>query len=206
LSSFNEKTPNRVTVQSVLRRTLPALILATTLGFVAGCNSSEPAGMGSGGDPLARPLQLPTEGAGGRCPIESGRTVDPAYGPAVGKGPVYAAALGTDSTLPFSPPERFESKSWGGNKVLWLVAPAYRGPVLIRGRRLDRPGLVRFDEGDVPPARIRLGGDPVSQGSDPLWRERSSYTRIEGLGCYAYQVDGRDFTYPIVFRAVAASD
>jgi hypothetical protein len=206
LSSFNEKTPNRVTVQNVLARTLWALVLATAVGFVAGCDSNEPAAMGSGGDPLARPLQLPTASPGGRCPIEPGRTVDPAYGPAVGRGPVYAAALGADSTLLFSPPERFESKSWGGNKVLWLVAPAYRGPVLIRGRRLDRSGLVRFDEGDVPPARIRLGGDPVSQGSDPRWRERPSYTRIEGLGCYAYQVDGRDFSYPIVFRAVAASD
>jgi hypothetical protein len=182
------------------------LVLATVLGFVAGCNSSEPAGMGSGGDHLARPLHLPNAGAGNRCPIEPGRTVDPAYGPAVGKGPVYAAALGTDSTLLFSPPERFESKRWGGNKVLWLIAPDYRGPVLIRGRRLDRSGRVRFDEGDVPPARIRLGGDSISQGSDPRWRERPSYTRIEGLGCYAYQVDGRDFSYPIVFRAVAASD
>ena len=206
MSSFNAQTPNRVTVRHVLTRTLSALVLATAVGFAAGCDSSEPAAMGSAGDPLARPLQLPTAGPGGKCPVEPGRAVDPAYGPAVGRGPVYAGALGTDSTLLFSPPERFESESWGGNKVLWLVAPDYRGPVLIRGRRLDRSGLVRFDEGDVPPARIRLGGDPVSQGSDPRWRERPSYTRIEGLGCYAYQVDGRDFSYPIVFRAVAASD
>ena len=206
MSSFNAQTPNRVTVQNLLTCTLSALVLATAVGFAAGCDSSEPAAMGSAGDPLARPLQPPTPGPGGKCPTEPGRTVDPAYGPAVGRGPVYAGALGTDSTLLFSPPERFESESWGGNKVLWLVAPDYRGPVLIRGRRLDRSGLVRFDEGDVPPARIRLGGDPVCQGSDPRWRERPSYTRIEGLGCYAYQVDGRDFSYPIVFRAVAASD
>jgi hypothetical protein len=90
--------------------------------------------------------------------------------------------------------------------VLWLVAPDYRGPVLIRGRRLDGQGLVRFDEGDVPPARIRMGPDPASLGNEPRWRDRPSYTRVEGLGCYAYQVDGSHFSYPIVFRAVATSD
>jgi hypothetical protein len=187
-------------------RPLPSLALVIALGFFVGCNSDQSPATVSGGDPLVRPLRLPTLGNGGDCPTEPGRTVDPAYGAAVGKGPVYAAALGTDSTLLFSPPKRFESRSWGGNKVLWLVAPDYRGPVLIRGRRLDGPGLVRFDEGDVPPAQIRLRAEPVSEGSDPLWRERPSYTRVEGLGCYAYQVDGHDFSYPIAFRAVAASD
>jgi hypothetical protein len=28
-----------------------------------------------------------------------------------------------------------------------------------------------------------------------------SYTRLKVNGCYAYQVDGRDFSYSIVFRA-----
>jgi hypothetical protein len=28
-------------------------------------------------------------------------------------------------------------KGFGGQKVLWAIAPAYPGPVLIRGRQLD---------------------------------------------------------------------
>ena len=71
--------------------------------------------------------------------------------------------------------------------------------------RLDQRGLVRFDVGKVPPARIRLGADPVAAGLEPAWRDRPSYTRVESLGCYARQIDGHDFSYAIVSRVIAAS-
>jgi hypothetical protein len=82
--------------------------------------------------------------------------------------------------------------------VLWLIDHGYDGPVLIRGRQLGGPSIVRFDEGDVPPKQIRL---PAEDAPDERWRERPSYTRVRGPGCYAYQVDGTGFSDVIVFEA-----
>jgi hypothetical protein len=88
--------------------------------------------------------------------------------------------------------------------VLWFVLPSYRGPVLIRGGRLDGPGRVRFDRGDIPPLSIHITGStaqpdvPVPKGV----RNRPSFTRLRGPGCYAYQVDGASFSRLVVFRAV----
>jgi hypothetical protein len=188
-------------------RTALALAALTGAMLVGGCSSDEgptPASANAR-DPLERPLRLPAVPPGGDCPTSAARIVAKAYGPAVGRGPVFAVALGTNATLDIAPAERFGSKEWGGNKVLWLVAGRYHGPVLIRGGRIDAPGLVRFDEGDVPPAQIRLGPDPVADGVGGGWRDRPSYTRVQEPGCYAYPVDGRGFSYAIVFRAVAGS-
>ena len=187
-----------------MRTGLALAVVAGTL-LLAGCSSDDgpAAASAKARDPLDRPLRLPAVPPGGECPVSAARLVAKAYGPAVGRGPVFAAALGTNATLDIAPPERFESREWGGNKVLWIVARTYQGPVLIRGRRLDAPGLVRFDEGDVPPASIRIAADPA--GLEPTWRDRPSYTRVQEPGCYAYQVDGRGFSYAIVFRAVAGS-
>jgi hypothetical protein len=96
---------------------------------------------------------------------------------------------------------------WGGQRVLWFVAPAYEGPVLIRGRRLDGRDPVRFERGDNPPAELRIGAHesgrwPIGTTTDAGQRYRRSYTRIRAPGCYAYQVDGTSFSYTIVFRAI----
>ncbi len=89
---------------------------------------------------------------------------------------------------------------WGGEKLGWIVAPPYRGPVLIRGRQLDGPNLVRFDEGSLPPAELRIpaGGVKSSGG----FREGGGSIRLRAPGCYAWQVDGTSFSRVIVFRAV----
>lgn len=109
--------------------------------------------------------------------------------------------------LELAPAKNFDSRNWAGQKVLWFVLPSYRGPVLIRGARIDGPGRVRFDRGDVPPLRIRIalhptGGSPTSPVPPQGTRYRASYTRVRGPGCYAYQVDGTSFSRVVVFRAV----
>jgi hypothetical protein len=71
--------------------------------------------------------------------------------------------------------------------------------------RLDQRGLVRFDVGNVPPARIRLGADPVAAGLEPAWRDRPSYTRVESLGCYCPADRRPRLRYAIVFRVIVAS-
>jgi hypothetical protein len=93
----------------------------------------------------------------------------------------------------------FYGSGWGGNKVLWWVRAAYKGPVLIRGRQLDGSHLVRFDRGVPPQTEIRIGptdGPYFRKHS----RDRASYTRLEAAGCYAYQIDGVGFSRVIVFQ------
>jgi hypothetical protein len=147
---------------------------------------------------LHRPLQLPTVAAGEPCPVSAldqsfdfGR-----YGVVRGIGPGPAWPIGFDQpgsvlrfTYPPPPTSAFYGSEWSGNKVLWFTSPDAVGPFLIRGGRLDAPGELRFDEGTVPPTEMRLLAG------------RPSYTRVRAPGCYAYQVDGPQFSYPVVFRA-----
>jgi hypothetical protein len=110
--------------------------------------------------------------------------------------------------LHLAPASNFESADWAGQKVLWFVHPSYLGPVLIRGGRIDAPGRVRFDRGDIPPLTIRLTGS-TAQPDTPVPKDaryRPSYTRLRGPGCYAYQVDGTSFSRVVVFRAVLGFD
>jgi hypothetical protein len=149
---------------------------------------------------LRRPLSLPSIAPGAACPVS---TLDESfdfgrYGVARGIGPGPAWPIGLaqpGSVLRFAYPPPAGSlmygSEWSGNKVLWFVAPAVVGPVLVRGGRIDAPGEVRFDLDLNPAVELRL---PATLG-------HPSTTRVRAAGCYAYQVDGESFSYPIVFRA-----
>jgi hypothetical protein len=125
----------------------------------------------------------------------------------MGRGPVYVV-FPTDRPgyLPLS---FAYGGPFGGNKVLWVADPAYTGPILIRGRRLDSPGDVRFGETDGPAMELRLvAGDPKAAGPHPSgvaagWPNWPTATRLAQPGCYAYQIDGTSFSYAIVFAATA---
>ena len=83
---------------------------------------------------------------------------------------------------------------WTGQKVLWIVEPRYRGPILIRGHQIGGKWWVGFDGLPSRPwseMRVRGTGD---------WLGYPSYTRVRGSGCYAYQIDGLSFSRVIVFR------
>ena len=109
---------------------------------------------------LYRPLHLPAVAAGESCPVSA---VDAKfnfdkYGVArgIGRGPAYPIGFSQPgSVLQYLDPppvnSEFAGSNWNGQKVLWFVAPSYRGPVLIRGRRLDAPDVLRFERGKVPP-------------------------------------------------------
>ncbi|HEX9299631.1 MAG TPA: hypothetical protein VF968_05830 [Actinomycetota bacterium] len=122
---------------------------------------------------------------------------------------MFAVGLTAEGPFPFEyPPGKdsdFYGSGWGGNKVLWVVSSAYTGPVLIRGEQLDGPRSLGFSLGG-PPAYTELqlppGKAPRGNGG---WREWPTETRLQASGCYAYQVDGTDFSEVIGFRAVAAS-
>ena len=185
---------------------LPILLLALLLSACAPAAPSPVATSLATLDPASqlslRPLQLLKLEPGTPCPRAHGRQVNPAYGIAIGDGPVYAAGFGNDGILNVSIPAPTETpfygSEWSGARVLWLVDPAYRGPILIRGGRLDGSGPLRFDTGAEPLPELRL--DPLSSGSLD-WRSRETYTRLRAPGCYMYQVDGLSFTETIIFEA-----
>lgn len=117
--------------------------------------------------------------------------------------------FGDQGVLHFNPPapqtsqSLFAGSEWGGQKVLWVAAPSYRGPVLIRGRQLDGPHAIGFGRARVPFAEMELLAPGASSPGEPSgWREWPSYTRLRAGGCYAYQVDGTNFDTVIVFRAI----
>lgn len=177
-------------------------------GAAALAATASPAG--SGKTPLRRPLHLPHIAAGATCPVSGVDHRIPfvrrfGVGPGIGRGPAYPIGL-PEGVLQLAPASNFDSTEWAGQKVLWFVLPSYRGPVLIRGGRVDGPGRVRFDRGDVPPLTIRIGlhltsGFPTSSVQPEGTRNRASYTRVRGPGCYAYQIDGTTFSRVVVFRA-----
>jgi hypothetical protein len=87
-------------------------------------------------------------------------------------------------------------------KVLWVGAPTYTGPALIRGGRLGGGGSVQFALGDsIPEPELRLTAPTASSGAAASgWRQWPSYTMVPAMGCYAYQVDGQTFTSVLAFE------
>jgi hypothetical protein len=144
---------------------------------------------------------------GAHCPVSTARRTATFVGPLAGSGPVYPV-LPSDGELNFiyPPPPAgqsgFAGSEWGGQKVLWVAAPRYTGPVLIRGRQLDGPHAVGFGGDRVPADEMQLlAAGAVSPGEPSGWREWPSYTRLRAGGCYAYQVDGANFSTVIVVHA-----
>jgi hypothetical protein len=141
----------------------------------------------TGGVPSAlhRPLRLPTPD-GGPCPV----TVHPS-------GPVTPSS---STEVGFA---QITGSSWLGAEVTWTAHSSYTGPVLIRGGELGG-GPLGFGEGRIPYDSLQLlDAGRVSPRVPAGGRAWTTYTRIRAAGCYAYQVDGTNFTESIVFRAVS---
>jgi len=158
---------------------------------------------------LHRPLHLPTLASGASCPVSRASSFNfKRYGVATGVGPGPAYPIGFAQPGSVLPVYEISGSVWRGGKALWFVAPSYRGRVLIRGRRLDAPGIIRFDRGSALSNEIRInigqrGGNPPDQ----VWagqRYRPSLTRVLNAGCYAYQIDGSSFSRVIVLVAEQA--
>jgi hypothetical protein len=189
-------------------------IVALAIGLVASlsaCPSSKPSStplpsVSSTTDPWAgleaKPLALPTTGAKA-CSTGRTKFVDKAFGPALQpiSGPAIVMPVGFTSTgrLGWVFNKRNLWTVWGGQKVLWVVSPRYKGAVLIRGRQLNGSNEVRFDLGLFPADKLKIGpgGGTVSSP----WRDFPTYTRLRAGGCFAYQVDGDGFREIIAFTA-----
>jgi hypothetical protein len=156
-------------------------------------------GLRSGTDPertrvviprrLRRPLRVPF----GSCHVSERHVVSDQLSPALGPGPAYPAIFDEQSTLHYGG-TAFPSP-WTGQKVLWIVGPEYRGPILIRGHQIDGKWWVGFDGYQSRPwSEMHVRGTGK-------WLGYPSYTRVRDAGCYAYQIDGTTFSRVIVFRA-----
>jgi len=158
---------------------------------------------------LHRPLHIRHIAPGTPCPTSQ---PDPRgdlsrfpglVGTAWGRGPAYPGGLGNDKPVliyvyPPLPTSEWAGSEWSGQKVNWITNPSFRGRILIRGRQLDGPNELRFNNGRVPPREMRVIGRGPGYSTP-------SYTRVRADGCYAYQIDGKSFSRVIVFEARAVT-
>jgi hypothetical protein len=90
------------------------------------------------------------------------------------------------------------------------VLPSYSGRALIRGRRINGWGPLRFvDEGRrhaddgrrARELRIRRKSEISWSGQPEGSRGEPSGLRFKRTGCYAVQIDGTTFSRSVVFKA-----
>jgi hypothetical protein len=143
---------------------------------------------------LRRPLDLAALRPGERChPAPAGRA-SRAVGVTLGAGPAYPVLGSPGGVAALADDIQREGRY--AHKTLWAISPRYRGPVLIRGRRLDgrKAKALHFGLLSRPQPELRL---PPGAG----WRYAPSTTLLPGPGCYAFRVDGHGFRQRIVFTA-----
>lgn len=163
-----------------------------------------------------RPLDLPSAPAGefgGGCVRVMnvgaiglpGVPAEAALGPwpgetALRRGPVYVALQGAAPRI----------ASRRTSYTIWVSRSSYRGPVLVRAGRLNRgstAGAFAFGTQSGSKDQLRLPARRWSprdlpRADQPLpdgWRATPIPVRIREPGCYAFQVDGRSFSYVLTF-------
>jgi hypothetical protein len=157
-------------------------------------------------DQLRRPLAFPPVRPGDECPVTTiTRSVPNSGFHVLGDGPVgpdifaFGQSLGPGIIRFIAVGDR----GWYAAKTLWLAAFSdYRGPVLIRGRQLDGPHKVVMSGDGALLVDPQLGPGDTLNGFPSGLREWPGGTLLRTPGCYAWQVDGTDFSHVIVFEAV----
>ncbi len=150
---------------------------------------------------LHRPLKLERLAPGAPCPVTRSHSLDHGHLSGVGAGPAFAlpTRFGRDGRHP----------GWLGSKTLWTWSPQLleRGTrVLVRGTRLDRNGVMRFQLGPDwgTPLRAELHIDtsrPVGSFGDSNWGTTVTMLFGRARGCYGLQLDTAQGTSTIVVAA-----
>jgi hypothetical protein len=183
------------------------------LALATGCSENEAtsdgetaSGKSDRSTELRRPLHLPSVARGAACPVTAGGRPSPDVAIALGSGPAYPvlgfegnhAPPSPKAVVPLYAEERKGNVYW--HKTLWAVRPTYDGPVLIRGAGIDPPQPMRFGYDDRQLGELEF---PPQQSDS--WRYGPSFTIVPGPGCFAFQVDGVNFSKVIVFEAALAA-
>ena len=155
-------------------------------------------------DALKRPLRLETVGSGRPCPVSSGVSVDNGFfvGVALGRGPVRPIpAAGGDLRHGVVVLSRHtDTPGWLAFKTLWFSEPSYQGPFVIRAKRIDGSGPIAFGETPTLAPLVVPPGETLNSSAG--YRTAPGGTWVKAPGCYAWQVDGLNFSNVIVVNAV----
>ena len=158
---------------------------------------------------VTRALHVPSVAAGQNCPATPGHPFHTSFfdGVELGTGPVRVlvsnkgdllrgrAALGTSS-----------ASRWFALQTLWFSVPGYDGPFVVRAKRLGATGPIRVQPGDsgtVP------GSGPLVVPAGPTINTQDGYRTVPGStwvtssGCYAWQIDGQNFSEVITVDALS---
>lgn len=145
-----------------------------------------------------RELQRPRQAE--NCPVTTSHKLAHLYGRLQGTGPVYPVSNGR-LRVPFPAPKTsiWSGSPFSGFKVRWIAERRYNGPVLVRGFAWEGHAPVKFND--------RLRPFLFSAGykrSHERWHEYAAwhYIRFRQAGCYALQIDGREFSEIVVLRVV----
>jgi len=173
-----------------------------------------------------RRLTLPVIRAGDRCPVTRGSRESVPREQYIfcsgclwfGRGPVYFAwawdfqvggrVIGPlsndvdDATFSLRGAP-YESSVYQA-KTPWVSKPDYDGPILIRGKRLDGKGTLRFyNQGPKPVEDFKLNAPNRTDSTH--WSFWPSYIILSGLGCYGVQVDTLRGTDIVIFSAATGN-
>ncbi len=154
---------------------------------------------------LTRPLHLPRLAPGARCPVTTGRDSTTRYVGGLMFGDTPVQMIFGDRGDParglveLGAPEQ---TSWLAAENSLLISPDYRGPVLLRGRRLDSPGTAFFD-GSTVSSYVDPPHDANTQSDGSRTPPASVFVR--SAGCYGFQIDGTTFSETIVVDLTAPS-
>lgn len=136
------------------------------------------------------------------CPVTEPSNSVESVALTYGAGPLYAVLGTPDGKLSLSGDD-LTFEGWTIFKVLWVVAPEYGGPAVVRGRQLNGGSALMFSPNEANPTGKQLTAIVFSPGS-PLADQSARFgpggMMIRMPGCFAMQVDGVGFQYSIVFE------
>jgi hypothetical protein len=137
----------------------------------------------------ARPLLIEREAPNLPCPVSAAHQLP--LGPAIGDGPVYILGQGEVSLGAVGTRRH-------GAYVLpstWVETGPSNGPILVRGRRIDASGDVRFGMAPATSTRelVVTASTTVGARSSPGSRRWTAYLELPAPGCYGLQADGATF-------------
>ena len=177
---------------------------ATAGGYLLATNSSpRPDSL------VTRPLHVPSVSAGQNCPATPGHPIHTSFldGVALGTGPVRVL-VGNKGDLLRGQADLGTSQAsgWFALQTLWFSVPGYDGPFVVRAKRLGASGPIRVQPGDsgtVP------GSGPLVVPAGPTINTQDGYRTVPGStwvtssGCYAWQIDGQNFSEVITVDALS---
>ena len=159
----------------------------------------------------SKSLHPPTLSPGASCPVTAARQhIAPDHQYAIGNGPVYLVNEVVSKSVLFLDADGSDpGSSWKISKIFWEVSASYTGPAIIRGSQIDGTHTLGFNGGLGQTAgnnqgtepilsELRLLGDPHGQ-----WKTYLSFVRIQHAGCYAFQIDGQNFSESLVVQGTA---